>query len=415
MFSLTVLGTILVSLFFFLLPISTAATNIAFYGSVFIALLYWALSANGEKFIGFKRQPFSTFLLFYCLVFLSAVLMVVLSKGSLAKWLSYREIFLMPVLALLIAASQNMNRFAVNGFLIAMTLTLLISYLGGLFHAFMTDSTGIAAIFPKLENKANLTVFKWHITHNFFMAFAVLMWGYFATYFWQSRRGLAIGLVFLSLLGLINIFFMVQGRTGYLVIFSALLYVFVARYKFKGFLFGAVMLCIGSFFLYSFSVNFQNRINLVIVESINWNPGSPSNTSIGVRLEFIYQSLKIVSEHLLFGVGVGNFESAYSASTLGLGMAQSVNPHNQYVLFLVETGLIGLGAFLYLNFICWKCAGQLSLFWMHATRIVILSYGVANLFNSFLFDFSERLFFSGFMALAFSELLQKKEEVNFVT
>jgi hypothetical protein len=47
---------------------------------------------------------------------------------------------------------------------------------------------------------------------------------------------------------------------------------------------------------------------------------------------------------------------------------------------------------------------------MHATRIVLLSYGVANLFNSFLFDFAESLFFSAFMALAFSELLREKKE-----
>jgi hypothetical protein len=49
---------------------------------------------------------------------------------------------------------------------------------------------------------------------------------------------------------------------------------------------------------------------------------------------------------------------------------------------------------------------------MHATRIVLLTYGFANLFNSFLFDFSESLFFSAFMALAFSELLcEKKKEI----
>jgi O-antigen ligase len=95
---------------------------------------------------------------------------------------------------------------------------------------------------------------------------------------------------------------------------------------------------------------------------------------------------------------------------LGFGFVQSENPHNQYILFLVETGLIGLGAFLYLNYICWNFSRHLSQFWMHATRIVLLSYGVANLFNSFLFDFAESLFFSAFMALAFSELLREKKE-----
>lgn len=415
MFSISTLGIISIPLFFFLLPISTAGANIAFYGGVFFAFLCCLSNTDREKLIGLKRQPFLTFFLFFCLIFLSAVLITDLSKGSLAKWFSYREIFFMPLLALLVATRKNMNRLALNGFLIAVGLTLLLSYCRSFFNVSIFDSFGVAALLPKLGDQANPTIFKWHITHNFFMAFAVLLWGYLAICFWRSCRSLSIGLGFLSLLGLINIFFMVQGRTGYLVIFSALLYAFVARCKLKGFLFGAVIVCVVSLFLYGFSINFKNRIDLGIFEVLNWSSTSPSNTSMGLRLEFIYQSLKIVSEHLFFGVGVGNFGSAYGTSTLDLGMAQSVNPHNQYVLFLVETGLIGLGAFLYLNFICWKCAGQLSLFWMHATRIVILSYGVANLFNSFLFDFSERLFFSGFMALAFSELLQKKNKVNSVT
>lgn len=415
MFSISALGIISIPLFFFMLPISTAGANIAFYASVFFVFIYCSFSPDGEKIIGLKRQPFLTFFLFFCLVFLSVLLAADLSKGSPTKWFGYREIFLMPVLSLLVATRQNINRLALNGFLIAMGLTLLLSYCRSLFNVPSFDFFWIEALFPKLGDQANPTIFKWQITHNFFMAFAVLFWSYLATCFWQSRRSLSICLGFLSMLGLINIFFMVQGRTGYLAIFSALLYAFVARYKLKGFLFGAVIVCVASLFLYGFSINFKNRIDLGIFEVLNWSSTSPSNSSIGLRLEFIYQSLKIISEHLFFGVGVGNFGSAYGTSTLDLGMAQSVNPHNQYVLFLVETGLIGLGAFLYLNFICWKCAGQLSLFWMHATRIVILSYGVANLFNSFLFDFSERLFFSGFMALAFSELLQKKNKVNSVT
>lgn len=415
MYTISILGTISITLFFFLLPISTAGTNIAFYSSVFIALFCCFSNFNREKLIGFKRQPFLNFFLFFCLVFLSSVLMADFSKESLAKWLIYREILFMPLLALLVAAQKRMNQVAVNGFLIAMGLTLLLSHCRSFCNVSMFDFFGVVSLLPKLGDKANPTVFKWHITHNFFMAFAVLLWGYFAFYFWQTHRSLAIILGFLSLFGLINIFFMVQGRTGYLVIFSALLYAFIVRFRFKGFLFGTLILCLGSFLLYSFSVSFQSRINMGILELINWNSSTPSDTSMGLRLEFIYQSLKIVSEHLIFGVGVGNFGAVYSASILDLGMVHSVNPHNQYILFLVETGLIGLSAFLYLNFICWKCAGQLNFFWRHATRIVILSYGLANLFNSFLFDFSESLFFSGFMALAFSELLQKKNELNSVT
>jgi O-antigen ligase len=203
---------------------------------------------------------------------------------------------------------------------------------------------------------------------------------------------------------------MIQGRIGFLVVFTVILYLFIYKYKVKGIFLGLIALCIASLFLYYFSSNFYNRMHLGIAELLSWNSTMPSNTSIGLRLEFIYQSFKIAREHLFFGVGVGNFGQAYAAQIFGSGMVQSENPHNQYILFLVETGLIGLISYLYLNYVCWKYSIQLNPFWMHVTRIVLLSYGVANLFNSFLFDFAESLFFSAFMALAFSELLREKKE-----
>jgi hypothetical protein len=242
------------------------------------------------------------------------------------------------------------------------------------------------------------------------MAFAALLWAHFAIYFWQTRRVLAVSLGLICLSGLFNIFFMIQGRVGFLVIFIALLYFFIYKYRVKGFLVGMTALCFAGLFLYNFSNNFYSRIYLGLAELLNWNSIFPSNSSVGLRAEFIYQSLKLASEHLFFGVGVGNYGQAYAAYILGSGFLQTENPHNQYILFLIETGVIGLGAFLYLNYICWNCSKHLSLFWMHATRIVLLTYGFANLFNSFLFDFSESLFFSAFMALAFSELLREKKE-----
>jgi O-antigen ligase len=148
---------------------------------------------------------------------------------------------------------------------------------------------------------------------------------------------------------------------------------------------GAIALCFAMLFLYNFSDNFHSRTNVGLSDLFEWNLSIPNKTSVGLRAEFIYQSLKIASEHLFLGVGVGNFGQAYAAHTFGSGFIQSENPHNQYILFLVETGLIGLGVFLYLNYVCWNLSKHLSLFWMHATRIVLLSYGVANLFNSFFF------------------------------
>jgi hypothetical protein len=410
MLNISFIKSLPVALLFFFLPISTAGSNIALALGVFLSLAFLSLDWRGNKFTYLKKQPFLIYFLFFCYFlfsfFLSGDPRAPISDGLL----KYQEIIFMPLLAFLISYQKDLTSSAIRAFLIAMGLTLFLSYLRGFGDITLFKYLNLENLLNRLGDKSNPTIFKWQITHNFLMAFATLLWAYFAIYFWGNRRVLAVILGFICLLGLFNIFFMVQGRVGYLVIFSALLYFFIYKYRVQGFLVGMIVLCFASLFLYNFSDNFYSRINLGVAELLGWNSIIPSNTSMGLRAEFIYQSLKIASEHLFFGVGVGNFGQAYSAHTLGSGFIQSENPHNQYILFLVEIGLIGLGAFFYLNYICWNFSKHLSQFWMHATRIVLLSYGVANLFNSFLFDFAESLFFSAFMALAFSELLREKKE-----
>jgi hypothetical protein len=410
MFNISLIKSLPVVLLFFFLPISTAGSNIALALGVFLSIVFLNLDWRDNKFIYLKKQPFLIFALFFSYLLLSFFLVghssVTISDGLL----KYQEIILMPLLAFLIFHPKDLSRVAIRAFLIAMGATLLLSYLRGFGGLAFFTHFNLETLLTRLGDESNPTIFKWHITHNFFMAFATLLWAYFAIYFWQTRRVLAASFGLICLLGLFNIFFMIQGRVGYLVIFVALLYFFIDKYRVKGFLVGMTILCFACLLLYIFSNNFYSRIYLGLAELLNWNSIIPSTTSMGLRAEFIYQSLKIVSEHLFFGVGVGNFGQAYSAHALGSGFIQSENPHNQYILFLVETGLIGLGAFFYFNYICWNFSKHLSQFWMHATRIVLLSYGVANLFNSFLFDFAESLFFSAFMALAFSELLREKKE-----
>ncbi len=412
MFNISFVKALPVILLFFFLPISTAGSNIALALSVFISLFFLSLNRKDNKFTYFKKQPFLIYSLFFCYLLVSFLLADASGLTISDGFLKYQEIIFMPLLAVFISNQKNLPCFTVRAFLIAMGLTLFLSYLRGFADITLFKYLNIATLLPKLGNESNPTIFKWQITHNFFMAFATLLWGYFAFYFWQTNRILATCFGFICFLGLFNVFFMIQGRTGYLVVFSTLLYFFIDKYKVKGIFFGVTVLSFAFLFLYNFSDNFYSRVHFGFAELLNWNSITPSNTSIGLRVEFIYQSLKIASEHLFFGVGVGNFGQAYAAHALGSGFMQSENPHNQYILFLVETGLIGLFAYFYLNYVCWKYSMQLSPFWMHATRIVLLSYGLANLFNSFLFDFSESLFFSAFMALAFSELMRdKKEEI----
>jgi O-antigen ligase len=201
---------------------------------------------------------------------------------------------------------------------------------------------------------------------------------------------------------------MVQGRTGYLVFLVCLIYLIIAYSGLKGMFASLIFVPLAMFLVFIMSPGFQDRVLLGFSDIYGWDSTMPSSASMGLRIEFIHNSLRVSSENLFFGVGIGNFYSAYGNYLDSSNMVKSANPHNQYILFLVEIGIIGLIAFLYLNYVLWKNAARLSLFWKHSTRTVLLGYGAGNLFNSFLTDSGESFFFSAFMAVAFSELLSDK-------
>ena len=394
--------------FMFFLSVSTVGSNIFFGLSVIASVIIFFISMRNVSYKEVLNQPFISFFAFFFLMLVITLFSKSTVKESLVAITGYLEIFFIPLMAFTIARTQKLNIYCVLAFMFAMLVTLIFSYDQAFGKSFLVDSFALKENLKRLGGTVNPTVFKLHITHNFFMSFACLCFAYGAYYFWSARRLFAFFLALLCCVSFFNIFFMVQGRTGYLVFLVCLTYLFISYSGLKG-VFGFLIFApMALVILFTLSPGFQDRVFLGFSELYAWNHTLPSSTSMGLRLEFIYNSLRVSSEHLFFGVGIGNFYSAYGSYLDSSSMVKSTNPHNQYILFLVEIGIVGLIAFLYLNYVCWKSAARLSLFWKHSTRIVLLGYGVGNLFNSFLTDAAESLFFSAFMAVAFSELLSGK-------
>jgi putative effector of murein hydrolase LrgA (UPF0299 family) len=127
---------------------------------------------------------------------------------------------------LLIAVFQDTDtrRRAWSGFMGAMLLTLILSYLLWM------------GLLPKWEVirgvAANPTIFKLHITHNLFMAFTAFVCAVQVRYVATPRqRGIW---VVLALLAAANVLFMVHGRTGYLVLLALLVYMGVTWLRWRG-------------------------------------------------------------------------------------------------------------------------------------------------------------------------------------
>ena len=403
------LGLLVMAGLFFFLPISTGATNIFLWLAIICALyliLFGAHEIVDKTYL--SRFPFFACIFFFAILSVSSIFISTSWRDSISGLNKYLEIALIPLFAFFVAYYDKLREQSLNALVAALFITLVISYLR-YFDVYVLNLEQVGRYLQKMGDADNPTVFKLHITHNFFMAFAVLFWGYRAVQCFSKRNIWFYIQVLLMVAALLNVLLLVQGRTGYIVLLCGIVYFFTNRFKYRVIIYGFLFVGLFATLLISFSNNFYDRLAVGFSEIYSWSPSEASLTSMGLRLEFIYHSLELISKNWLFGVGLGNFTQVYADHAAGLGLTQSVNPHNQYILFLVETGMVGLVAFLALNYVCWQSSARLSDFWKHATRIVLLSYGVANLFNSFLFDFSESLFFSLFMALAFSELIKFKK------
>jgi len=306
------------------------------------------------------------------------------------------DLLLLPIL-LSASWQENDSRFALLAFAAAMLVTLLISY-GFWWHIIPLE---------RFENRYadNPVVFKLHITHGILMAYAAYL-AALAALHQKTRRGRLL-LAVLAALAAFNVLFMVQGRTGYLVLAGLAAWFFFERYRWRGLvlaaLCGAALLGIS----YALQLPMVERLLLMAVDYQQWRAGHGGDTSIGARLDFYRTSLAIIAEHPLIGVGTGGYTSAYAQANAGASLAVQNNPHNQYLLTTVQLGFVGLCALLVLFASVWRGTRELSPPLRMAAQGLVISIALGCLLNSLLIDHTEGLFFSWLAGMLLAKSVAK--------
>ncbi|MBI5437418.1 MAG: O-antigen ligase family protein [Nitrosomonadales bacterium] len=392
----------------FAVPVSVALDN------VLLALVLTGLLFNARAVLAIAAQhpvARAAWLLFGMLLLAMFYGATPLREAAGILW-KYADLAFIPLFMLMLS-SETAKRRAQYAFLAAMGITLLLSYLVGL---------GILPVQHWMNTFAtadNPVIFHSHITQNNMMAFAVfisLLNLRDATYRWaQVVWGL------FALLGAINILFMVQGRTGY-VILMALLCWFAwitpirymrlrgKRWDWRLAVAAELALLALMVAIYSVSPRMQNRVNLAVSESQTWQTKQAKDTSTGQRLLFYDHTLQIVKQQPVLGVGTGGFHDAFAKQTQGKDVPATHNPHNEYLMITVQTGVIGLVFLLYLFYAQWRYAPLLyTPFEQDAARGFVLAYIVNCALNSALLDHSDGLFFAFMTSVLFAGLkLEKK-------
>lgn len=391
---------ILIGLF---VPTSVALDNIML-GFIFLGALF---SLGGISRVAVSNPVARAALMLFAALLIAVFYGATPLKEALGVLMKYVDLMFVPVFMYLLN-DDKVRRRARYAFMAAMALTLLLSYLVGL-HILPIMSWMDKHIAPD-----NPVIFHSHITQNNFMAFAILL--ALLECREASTRGLKIAWAVFALLGTANILFMVYGRTGYLLLLTLLGWfawtTLARRLHQRGrvltwrqqSLLAAVLLSLSVGIFYA-SPRLHDRVMQGVSQYQAWTQGHGTNTSIGDRIDFFTNTLEIVRDHPLAGVGTGGLPAAYELQTQGKNLMQTRNPHSEYLMISVQTGIVGFALLLFLFYTQWRYAPALSSpFEQDAARGLMLAFLVGCLINSSLMDHSEGLFFAFMTAVLFSNL-----------
>lgn len=312
----------------------------------------------------------------------------------------YSELLFIPLLISTAISDETKDR-ALMAFAASMTVTLILS---------ICLAVGLlpAAGWIKGIPANPLSPFKKHTTHNVLMAFGSLLFAVQAWRAQQPRRRWIWGT--LAVLAAANVVLMVQGRTGYVVI-AALGVAWLHRaYRWRGILVAlGLMAGIGAG-AYGVSPVFQQGTDRVVEGFQQWSPERRAIDPVGERLEFYRHTLEIIRVHPVVGVGTGGFTTAYSEQVKGTQFPVTRHPHNQYLLIAAQLGLIGLAAMLFMFLQQWRSSVALQND-LHGflVRGLVLTIAVGCLFNTFLIDHTEKLWFAWLSGILFSPSVTQPE------
>jgi O-antigen ligase len=321
----------------FAVPVSTALANVC----LALVALCWLGGGQyrGKLRIGLDNPVALAALLLYAWLLVSLLQVDAYGPDQATYLRKYADLPLIAVFAWF-CRDPRWRSLALAGFAAAMLLTLALSFAAA---AGLLPSAGWLRATPD-----NAVVFKLHITHGLLMALAAML---FMLYAREARRhGLRALWTIAAALALYNTLFMVQGRTGYLVIAAFIVLVFAVRFGLRGMLLASVLVAGAAALVYQVSPALQQRVDLAVTQFSQWDPSRAVNEtdSIGRRLEFFSASLDIARERPWLGHGVGAFPSTYRAHVEGSSRLPSVNPHNEYLLLAVQAGLPAVALFVYL-------------------------------------------------------------------
>jgi O-antigen ligase len=326
-------------------------------------------------------------------VWLALTLLYTRAPMEEALWTlkKYRELLLIPLLLPLFLTAET-RRWGTAAFLAAMLITLAGSYLDSLRQIVQLGSLQLDPV-----------VFKSRITQSTFLAFTAY-WAALRLWSASSRRWLWAALVALIA---VDVFFLVGGRTGQVMFLALGILALYQRFRWKG---GAIAVAGGVVLLVGASLTssmFQSRIAETVTSLQDYGKDD-FTTATTLRMSYLPNSLELITQHPLLGTGVGSFPKAYAEHVAGTPFPPTVNPHNEFILVGVQSGLPGALLLVLLFAQQYWFARRLPEQERDLAFGMVLTMVLGCMVNSFLLDSTEGHWYALFSAILFSRVRRRQ-------
>ena len=322
----------------FLMPLTVSGANTIIVIICFLWLFSGDYKAKYNQIMSSKLMIAS--IVFYCLHVIGMLWTEDLQWGLHILHKMWYFLLLFPILFNIV--QRKYINYYLSAFLLAIAFTEIVSYLVWF------------EIIPEFKNArvTNPTPFMSHISYNPILTLAIYLVLHEIFFNKKLTNLIFFFYSFFAISMTINMF-ITGGRAGqvaFFVVLSILIFQIFDKQRIKSLL--VILIMIPSIFItaYQFSDLFKARVGFAITETLTYNEKNP--TSVGLRINFTKNSLEVIKQNPIIGIGTGDFPSEYkkineiSNKTMQdlyePKLPNTRDPHNMYTLIAMQLGLIGL-------------------------------------------------------------------------
>ena len=361
----------------FTLPLPTALGSIA----TVLLLLAWLLSGRwGEQLLRWRAVPTALWATTLLLMFAIGTTYSAGTAHGVSNFMGkYAKLLLVPLLIMALM-DPRWRRRAIDAFLLGAVLATALSY---------------ARFFNWVPASLHESVVQGHIHFGTIMAFAAY---FFARKAFEPGRwrwlwaAIALWMTF-------DLLYVNIARTGYVIVFALIVLLAWQHFKLRGLAVGALGAAVLAGVAFTAFPVAKTRLELAVQNIQQYQQfertrdGNLNTNSLGLRLQFWHNSLRLIAQHPIIGTGTGSLHEEYGKLVAGTHTLDAVNPHNEYLSTTVQLGIIGLALLLGLGIAAWRDGRKLPAIERDALQGVIVTIAVGSLFNSLLLDVNEGRFF----------------------